>query len=67
MLLENPGFGEQIIGEVWRVDHNKLTHLGKFTKISQKGIDLNHDFHVVVCKQYRTENVYTGHQHNIFV
>ena len=65
MLLENPGFGEQIIGEVWRVNHDKLKHLGKLTKIFQKGIDLNHDFYVVVGKQYRTENVYTGHQHNI--
>ena len=31
----------------------------------QKGIDLNHDFYVVVSKQCRTENAYTGHQHNI--
>ena len=33
----------------------------------QKGIDLNHDFSVVVGKQCRTENAYTGHQHNIFI
>ena len=33
----------------------------------QKGIDLNHDFYVVVGKQYRTENAYTSHQHNIFI
>ena len=36
-------------------------------KIRQKGIDLNHDFYVVVGKQYRTENAYTGHQHNISI
>ena len=28
---------------------------------------LNHDFYVVVGKQCRTENVYTGHQYNIFI
>ena len=33
----------------------------------QKGIDLNHDFYVVVGKQCRTENVNTGNQHNIFI
>ena len=33
----------------------------------QKGIDLNHDFYVVFGKQCRTENEYSGHQHNIFI
>ena len=28
-------------------------------KMRQKGIDLKNDFYVVVCKQCRTENVYT--------
>ena len=36
-------------------------------RMRQKGIDLNHDFYVVVEKQCRTENAYTGHQHNIFI
>ena len=31
----------------------------------QKGIDFNHDFYAVIGKQCRTENAYTGHQHNI--
>ena len=35
--------------------------------IHQKGIDLNHDFYIVFGKQYRTENAYTGQQHNIFI
>ena len=28
--------------------------------IHQKGMHLNHDFYVVVCKQIRTENAYDG-------
>ena len=28
---------------------------------------LDHDFYVVVGKQCRTENLYAGHQHNIFI
>ena len=35
--------------------------------MNQKGNTLDHDFYVVVGKQYRTENAYTGHQHNIFI
>ena len=35
--------------------------------IHQKGIDLNHDFYAVVGKECRTENVYTGHLHNILI
>ena len=31
----------------------------------QEGITFDHNFYVVVGKQWRTENVYTGHQHNI--
>ena len=27
----------------------------------------NHDFYVVVGKQRRSGNAYTGHQHNIFI
>ena len=33
--------------------------------IRQKGIDLNHNFHVFVGKQCRTENAYMGHQYII--
>ena len=33
----------------------------------QKGIDLNNDFYVVVGKQYRTENEYTGHTNTIYL
>ena len=33
----------------------------------QKGIDFNHDFYVVVGKQCRTENAYTGHKYKIFI
>ena len=33
--------------------------------IEQKGMHLNNDFYVVVGKQCRTENKYTGHQYNI--
>ena len=37
-------------------------------RIRQKEIDLNnHGFYVVVGKQCRIENAYTGHQHNIFI
>ena len=36
-------------------------------QIRQKDIDLNHDFYVIVGKQCRTENAYTGHQYNIFI
>ena len=32
-----------------------------------EGYTFDHDFHVVVCKQCCTENVYAGHQHNIFI
>ena len=35
--------------------------------MDQKGTTCDHDFHVVVGKQYRTENAYAGHQHNIFI
>ena len=35
------------------------------SKIAQKGMDLNHNFYVVVGKQCRTENGKTGHQYNI--
>ena len=35
--------------------------------IEQKGMHLNHDFYVVVSKQCRTENAYTGHQYKIFI
>ena len=31
----------------------------------QEGTSLDHDFYVVVGKQCRTENAFTGHQHNI--
>ena len=31
------------------------------------GTTLDHDFYVVVGKQYRTENVYAGQQVNIFI
>ena len=33
---------------------------------SEKIMHLNHDFYVVIGKQCRTENAYTGHQYNIF-
>ena len=39
----------------------------KREKMRQKGIDLNHGFYIVVGKQCRTENAYTGHQHNVFI
>ena len=32
-----------------------------------KGNTLDHDFYVVVGKQYRKENAYAGHQHNMFI
>ena len=35
--------------------------------IELKGMHFNHDFYVVVGKHCRTENVYTGHQHIIFI
>ena len=35
--------------------------------IHQKGMHLNHDFYIIVGKQSRTENAYTGHQYNIFI
>ena len=35
--------------------------------MEQKGMTFEHDFYVVVGKQCRTENVYAGHQHNIFI
>ena len=34
--------------------------------IRQKGINLNHDFYVVVGKQ-KMRIAYTGHQYNIFI
>ena len=33
--------------------------------IRQKGIDLNHDFYIVVGKQCCTKNAYMGHQYII--
>jgi hypothetical protein len=33
--------------------------------MKQKGMTFDHDFYVVVGKQCRSENAYTGHQHNI--
>ena len=33
----------------------------------QEGTTFDHDFYVVVGKQCRTENVYAGHQHYIFI
>ena len=33
----------------------------------QKGTTFDHDFYVFVGKQCRTENVYLGHQYNIFI
>ena len=39
----------------------------KHLMVRQKGIDLNHDFYVVVGNQCRTENAYTGHQHIIVI
>ena len=36
-------------------------------QICQKGNTFDHDFYVAVDKQCRTENVYAGHQHNIFI
>ena len=38
-----------------------------YISMRQKGIDLNHNFYVVVGKQCRTENVHTGHQYNTFI
>ena len=38
-----------------------------FSGMEQKGMTFDHDFYVVVGKQCRTENVYAGHQHNIFI
>ena len=36
--------------------------------IKQKGMHLNHDLSIVVGKQCRTENAWTGrHQYNIFI
>ena len=35
--------------------------------IHQKGMHLNYNIYVVVDKQCYTQNVYTGHQHNIFI
>ena len=35
--------------------------------MEQKGMTFDHDFYVVVGKQCRTQNAYTGHQHNIFI
>ena len=36
-------------------------------QMEQKGMTFDHDFYVVVGKQCRTENVYAGHQHDIFI
>ena len=33
----------------------------------QEGTTFDHNFYVVDGKQYRTENAYAGHQHNIFI
>ena len=33
----------------------------------QEGTTFDYDFYVVVGKQCRTEDVYAGHQHNIFI
>ena len=38
-----------------------------FNIMRQKGIDLNQDFYVVVGKQWRTENAYTGELYDIFI
>ena len=35
--------------------------------MEQKGMTFDHNFYVVVGKQYHTENVYAGHQHNIVI
>ena len=35
--------------------------------MEQKGMTFDHDFYVVVGKQYRTENTFACHQHNIFI
>ena len=31
MLLESPGTGNNIVGEVWKIDQTKLEHLGKYS------------------------------------
>ena len=33
--------------------------------MDRKGTTFDHDYYVIVGKQCRTENVYTGHQPNI--
>ena len=45
----------------------KLFLNSKKVRMDLKGMTLDHDFYVVVGKQWRTENAYTGHQHNIFI
>ena len=35
--------------------------------MEQKDMTFDHDFYGVVGKQYRTENEYADHQHNIFI
>ena len=39
----------------------------KFQGMELKGMTFDHDFYVVVGKQFRTKNAYAGHQHNIFI
>ena len=36
-------------------------------EMEQKGMTFDHNFYAVVGKQCRTENVYAGHQNNIFI
>ena len=35
--------------------------------MDQKGTTFDHDFYVVVGKQYRTEYAYAGHQHQLIL
>ena len=51
-----------------RIDRGIDRRIDKQNKmIEQKGMNLNHDFYVVVGKLYRKENAQTGHQYNIFI
>ena len=61
------------VKDIFKIDYIIIEYLSytitfdMFPSIELKGMHLNHNFYVVVDKPWRTENAYTGHQHNIFI
>ena len=65
MLLISYQHLKQVFYHIISYINSKHPH--KLIRMELKGMTFEHDFFVVVGKHCRTENVYAGHQHNIFI